>query len=156
MTLHLQCPAKVNLLMNILGKRPDGFHELETLFQPVPVYDALILERTGSGLQVTCSDPSLPTDRRNLVAQAAERFFETSRISPGTRIHIEKHIPQAAGLGGGSSDAAHTLLGLNQLWGQPLSVAQLEKLAAQLGSDVVFFLQPRPAIATGRGEIVQP
>jgi len=148
-------PCKVNLLLNILGKRPDGFHELETVFHPVKFHDRLTFERAGNSLQLTCSDPTLPTDASNLVHRAATKFRETAAIHAGVRIHLEKHIPMAAGLGGGSGNAATTLLGLNELFGHPLAEAQLQGIAASLGSDINFFLQDKPALATGRGEQVE-
>lgn len=153
-TLELLSPCKVNLLLNILGKRADGFHELETLFHPVNLCDRLTCERAGAGLALTCSDPNLPTDASNLVHRAAVKFLETAKLREGVRLHLEKHIPMAAGLGGGSGNAATTLLGLNELFGAPLAADQLEAIAAALGSDVNFFLQRNPALATGRGERV--
>lgn len=152
MALTRQSPCKVNLLLNILGKRSDGFHELETVMQPVPLCDELQFERGGAGVTLTCSDRALPTDATNLVHRAATAFLGRARIAEGIRIHLEKRIPLAAGLGGGSGNAATTLLGLNQLFGHPLIEADLAGLAANLGSDVPFFLQPGPALATGRGE----
>ncbi len=154
--LEKPSPCKVNLLLNILGRRPDGFHELETLMHPVGLCDHLVLERHGSGVALTCSDPGLPTDARNLVHRAASAFREAAQIKDGVRIHLEKRIPLAAGLGGGSGNAATTLLGLNELFGAPLPAEKLHELAAALGSDVPFFLQTRPALATGRGEQIQP
>jgi 4-diphosphocytidyl-2-C-methyl-D-erythritol kinase len=154
MTLEKASPCKVNLLLNILGKRPDGFHELETVMHPVNVCDHLSLARAAAGVQLTCNHPELPVDARNLVFRAATAFRETAGIADGVKLHLEKHIPMAAGLGGGSGNAATTLLGLNELFGQPLDAAQLQALAATLGSDVPFFLQTKPALATGRGENV--
>jgi len=152
----LNSPCKINLILNILGKRPDGFHELETVLQPVPLFDHLTFQRDGSQIKLSCSNPELPTDSGNLVFRAAELFRATANIRDGIRIHLEKRIPLAAGLGGGSGNAAITLRGLNKLYGTPLSSEQLDHLARQLGSDVPFFLQDNPAIATGRGEQVQP
>ncbi len=153
-TLEKLSPCKVNLLLNILGKRADGFHELETLFHPVNLCDRLTFQRGGVGVQLTCNDSTLPTDATNLVHRAAAKFFDAAKISEGVRIHLEKHIPMAAGLGGGSGNAAITLVGLNELFGVPLELPQLHALAATLGSDVNFFLQSKPALATGRGEQV--
>ncbi|HPC59770.1 MAG TPA: 4-(cytidine 5'-diphospho)-2-C-methyl-D-erythritol kinase [Verrucomicrobiota bacterium] len=149
-------PCKVNLLLNILGRRPDGFHELETVLHPVGFCDRLRFDRAAKGIELTCNDPRLPTDGQNLVFRAADAFLKSTRISSGVRIHLEKRIPMAAGLGGGSGNAATTLLGLNELFGQPLAPAQLQQLATGLGSDVPFFLQSRPALGTGRGEILEP
>jgi 4-diphosphocytidyl-2-C-methyl-D-erythritol kinase len=154
--LEKQSPCKVNLLLNILGKRPDGFHELETVMHPVSVYDSLAFERTGRSIQLTCSEPTLPTDSRNLIYRAADVFLKAAKITDGIRLHLEKKIPMAAGLGGGSGNAATTLLGLNEIFGRPLSPIQLQTIAASLGSDIPFFLQEKPALATGRGEKIQP
>jgi 4-diphosphocytidyl-2-C-methyl-D-erythritol kinase len=156
MTLEKRSPCKVNLLLNILGKREDGFHELETVMHPMQVFDRLTLERVEAGVHLTCSDASLPTDSRNLVYRAAESFLQAARVRGGAQLHLEKKIPLAAGLGGGSGNAATTLLGLNELFGLPLNPAQLNELASSLGSDVPFFLQDQPALATGRGETIRP
>jgi 4-diphosphocytidyl-2-C-methyl-D-erythritol kinase len=155
MNLEKLSPCKVNLLLNILGKRPDGFHALETLMHPVQLHDRLTFAKTASGVTLTCSDPGLPGDSSNLVYRAAVAFFEQAGISNGATIHLDKKIPMAAGLGGGSGNAATTLLGLNELFGQPLTVDQLHPIAATLGSDIPFFLQSKPALATGRGEHVE-
>lgn len=155
-TLEKLSPCKVNLLLNVLGRRPDGFHELETLLHPVRVCDRLVFETAASGVELECDQPRLPTDAHNLVHRAATAFLEAAGIRDGVRIRLEKKIPLAAGLGGGSSNAAATLLGLNELFGQPLAPERLHALAAALGSDVPFFLQTRPAIATGRGERIEP
>lgn len=155
MVLERFSPCKVNLLLNVLGRRPDGFHELETLLHPVAVHDRLTFEAADVGIALECSHPKLPADERNLVHRAATVFLEAARIRKGVRIRLDKRIPLEAGLGGGSGDAATTLLALNELFESPLSNAQLSSLAAQLGSDVAFFLQTRPAVATGRGEKIQ-
>ncbi len=155
MTLEKQSPCKVNLLLNILRKRPDGFHELETVMHPINVCDRLSFERGGAGVQLTCNNPGLPTDATNLVHRAATAFLEAANIRDGVRIHLEKIIPLAAGLGGGSGNAATTLRGLNDLFGQPVLAEKLHQLAGALGSDVPFFLQNKPALATGRGEHVE-
>lgn len=155
MTLTRPSGCKVNLLLNILGKRADGFHELETVMQPVALHDELTFQRGGSGIQLSCSNPALPVDSANLVHRAATAFLESARIADGISIHLTKNIPMAAGLGGGSGNAAITLVGLNEIFGKPLSSEQLFPIAARLGSDVPFFLQHQPAIAIGRGEQVE-
>ncbi len=183
MHLEKKSPCKVNLLLNILGKRADGFHELETVMQPVNLFDELIFEHGGKGIQLSCNDVRLPTDSSNLVHRAAIAFQNAAKIHDkkhAVHIHIEKHqplaggplkadvafhignihlekkLPLAAGLGGGSGNAATTLLGLNELFGNLLSAEQLYDIAAKLGSDIPFFLQNKPALATGRGEKIQP
>ncbi|MEY2466807.1 MAG: 4-diphosphocytidyl-2-C-methyl-D-erythritol kinase [Verrucomicrobiota bacterium] len=155
MSLEKKSPCKVNLLLNILGKRVDGFHELETVMQPVKVFDELSFERVASGIQLTCSDVTLPTDSGNLVYRAASVFLQQAKIKDGVKIHLQKNIPLAAGLGGGSGNAATTLLGLNDLFAYPLAAQVLHELAAALGSDIPFFLQTQPALATGRGENIK-
>ena len=156
MRLEKQSPCKVNLLLNILGKRSDGFHTLETVMHPVNLFDRLSFTRGGSGIELTCSNPALACDSSNLVYRAAELLRQKAGIKDGIRIELEKKIPMAAGLGGGSGNAATTLRGLNELFGSPLPTSALQDLAASLGSDVPFFLQAEPALATGRGEKVEP
>jgi 4-diphosphocytidyl-2-C-methyl-D-erythritol kinase len=148
--------CKINLLLNILGKRPDGFHELETIMHPVGLYDRLSFDRAGQEIKLTCNDPILPVHSKNLVFRAAALFLKKAAINEGVRIRLDKRIPISAGLGGGSGNAAATFLALNELFGRPLAPAILQELAAVLGSDVPFFLQNQPALATGRGEIIQP
>jgi 4-diphosphocytidyl-2-C-methyl-D-erythritol kinase len=155
MPVEKASPCKINLILNILGRRPDGFHELETLLQPIPLCDRLTFERGGHGIRLSCSHSQLPIDSKNLVHRAAAVFLTRLSRPEGVAIHLEKIVPMEAGLGGGSGDAAVTLLGLNELFGEPLGFGNLQELAAGLGSDVPFFLQPRPALATGRGEIIQ-
>jgi len=155
MKLEKKSPCKVNLILNILGKRADGFHELETVMHPVNLFDEMQFERTGGDVQLTCSNPALPTDSGNLVHRAAMLFFQKTEIRDGVRIHLEKKIPMAAGLGGGSGNAATTLLGLDELFGKPLQAKALEDIAASLGSDIPFFLQTKPGLGTGRGEKIE-
>ena len=123
---------------------------------PVQVFDQLSFSRGGQGVQLTCTKPGLPTDSRNLVYRAAAAFLQSAKIKEGVRVHLEKRIPLAAGLGGGSGNAAITLLGLNELFEGALTTAQLQEIAASLGSDVPFFLQAKTALGTGRGERIQP
>jgi 4-diphosphocytidyl-2-C-methyl-D-erythritol kinase len=123
---------------------------------PVNLFDELSFARVTRGFHLTCSDPTLPTDTGNLVHRAATLFFQKTEIRDGVRIHLEKKIPLAAGLGGGSGNAATTLLGLNEIFGKPLSVKALHDIAATLGSDIPFFLQTKPGLGTGRGENIQP
>jgi 4-diphosphocytidyl-2-C-methyl-D-erythritol kinase len=153
--LEIESPCKVNLVLNILGKRADGFHELESIMLPVPLNDRLRLAQAASGITLTCTDRSLAVDATNLVHRAATAFLSASGITSGLTLHLEKRIPMAAGLGGGSGNAATTLRGLNELFGNPLPATRLQELAAALGSDVPFFLQRNPALVTGRGETVE-
>ena len=152
MTTEKLSPCKVNLLLNILSKRSDSFHELETVMHPVALYDRLIFEPQREGIHLTCNLPGLPADPSNLVFRAATLFLTSAQRPAGVRIHLEKNIPLAAGLGGGSGNAATTLLALNEMFDQPLGWKELIDLATALGSDVPFFLQNGPALALGRGE----
>jgi 4-diphosphocytidyl-2-C-methyl-D-erythritol kinase len=155
MPLEKKSPCKVNLILNILGKRTDGFHELETVLHPVNVCDEMTFARGGSGVQLTCSQPELPTDSKNLVHRAATAFLTAANIVDGVKIHLQKNLPLAGGIGGGSANAAVTFTALNELFGSPLPLEKLHELAAALGSDVPFFLYDQPALATGRGEKVR-
>ena len=150
--------AKVNLYLDVVGKRPDGYHELVTLFERVDLADTLTLSlRPGGEIEVQCDDPGVPCDGTNLVARAAEDFRKALNSSQGVRIALKKKIPVAAGMGGGSSDAAATLLGLQELMGSPLPEQELMRLAKELGADVPFFLTSEPlALGKGRGDELEP
>ncbi|PAZ01502.1 MAG: 4-(cytidine 5'-diphospho)-2-C-methyl-D-erythritol kinase [Spartobacteria bacterium AMD-G5] len=155
--MTIDAPAKVNLTLRVLGRRPDGFHDIETLMAPLDLADRLEVELKDSlGNEFSCSDPSLPTDGSNLVCKAVAAFAAAIGREFGVRIHLEKRIPHGAGLGGGSSDAAAVLKALNELLGAGLAVEELEKIAASIGSDVPFFIRCVPAICRGRGERVKP
>jgi 4-diphosphocytidyl-2-C-methyl-D-erythritol kinase len=155
MRLEKKSPCKVNLILNILGRRADGFHELETVMQPVNLCDRMTFERAGGGVQLTCNHPELPCDAKNLVHRAATAFLSAAGIADGVKIHLQKNLPLAGGIGGGSANAAVTFTALNELFGSPLSFERLHSLSAALGSDVPFFLYGKPALATGRGENVK-
>lgn len=148
-------PAKINLSLSVLGKRVDGFHEIETLMAPLTLADELtILPRRS--FSFACSDPTLPVDESNLAVRAARLFAQHTGRGSDVRIELEKRIPHGAGLGGGSSDAAAVLLGLDELYDLRLGRPALAALAAQLGSDVAFFVYESPAMCRGRGEFVEP
>ncbi len=154
--LSAQSNCKINLLLNVFRRREDGFHELETVMQPVGLFDDLDIERTEMpGVRLSCSHPEIPLGPENLICRAASLFQAEAGVADGLEIHLRKHLPVAAGIGGGSGNAATTLRSLNQLYDDALSEDQLINLAAQLGSDVPFFFDPGPGIATGRGEIVE-
>jgi 4-diphosphocytidyl-2-C-methyl-D-erythritol kinase len=151
----LRTAAKVNLTLEILGKRADGYHEIATVMQAVDLSDRITLD-DADDLDVRSSSGELPTDARNLALRAALALREAAGSGGGVRIGLDKHIPVAAGLGGGSSDAAAVLVGLNRLWGLRWPLERLDEVAATLGSDVPFFLRGGAAVATGRGEKVAP
>jgi len=152
-----EAPAKVNLSLRILGKRADGFHELETRMVRVSLADSIRCEagESGSGLRFTCDDPSLPTDESNLVVKAVRGVEQTVGRRLDLGIHLTKRVPHGAGLGGGSSDAASVLLGLNEGLGLGLGRETLVGIAASLGSDIPFFLYEGACDCRGRGEIVE-
>jgi 4-diphosphocytidyl-2-C-methyl-D-erythritol kinase len=155
----LQTPAKVNLVLEVLGERPDGFHELSLVFQAIGLFDKMEFIRGGNGLRVEIleSPSPLAVDDSNLVVKAAKLFLkEVLKGEADILIRLRKKIPLAAGLGGGSSDAAATLIGLNLVFNAMTAHEVLESLAAQLGSDVPFFLHGGTAMGTGRGEIITP
>ncbi|MFW6158129.1 MAG: 4-(cytidine 5'-diphospho)-2-C-methyl-D-erythritol kinase [Planctomycetota bacterium] len=153
--LTVACPAKVNLFLEVRGRRPDGYHEIETVMQAVTLYDELVLRpRPGRGVTFRCSDPALPRDGRNLAYAAAERLDAAVGLPEGVSVRLEKRIPAGAGLGGGSSDAAGVLAGLDRLFGLGRSLEELSELGAGLGSDVPFFLRGGTALCRGRGDQV--
>lgn len=154
--LLVRAPAKINLSLLVVGKRPDGYHQLKTVMAKVSFYDLLWIRRTGRpGIALTCSGPCwAPSGGDNLVLRAAKGFVQAFGIADGLHITLEKHIPAGSGLGSASSDAAATLLGLSRLFG-PAEVLIINRLAEQLGSDVPFFLAGPISLCTGRGEIVQ-
>jgi 4-diphosphocytidyl-2-C-methyl-D-erythritol kinase len=146
--------AKVNLFLRVLRRREDGFHEIETLIAPITLHDSLVIE-PADRLEFYCDQPGLAGDD-NLVMRAARAFFAETNREPKCRVTLRKKIPHGAGLGGGSSDAAATLRGLNRFFDANLSNETLSSLAAKLGSDVPFFLNEKAATCSGRGEIVMP
>lgn len=153
--LVLRTSAKVNLALEVLGKRSDGYHELSTVMQAVDLFDRLTIERATT-ITLETSDAALPIDDRNLVVRAARLLQEESGVQVGARIVLDKRIPVSAGLGGGSSDAAATLWGLNRLWGLRWRRERLMALAVRLGMDVPFFLGRGRAVGTRRGEVLKP
>jgi 4-diphosphocytidyl-2-C-methyl-D-erythritol kinase len=154
--LRWLCPAKVNLYLRVVGRRADGYHDLVTVMQPLALADELILRLDGGGLSLKCDHPELAQSEDNLIWRAARAFEEATGRELEVRLLLRKRIPVAAGLGGGSSDAAGTLLALNRLYGQPLTLEQLHQLAGRLGADVPFFLYRRPAVARGIGTELTP
>lgn len=153
--LERLAPAKINLGLHILRRRDDGYHDLETVFLHIGWADTVRVAPADT-LVFTCSDASLPVDASNLCVRAALRLAEHAGIPPAAHIHLEKQVPYGAGLGGGSSDAASTLILLDALWKTRLSAESLHELAAGLGSDVPCFLGPTAQLGTGRGERLTP
>lgn len=149
--------AKINLSLRVLGRRADGYHELRTVFQTISLRDSLTFEATaGEGLELHCSAPDVPADNSNLVVRAARALRERFGVRRGARVSLEKRIPAGGGLGGGSSDAAATLVGLTRLWGVKTDAGELSELGARLGADVPFFLTGGTALGEGTGADVSP
>lgn len=154
MQLILKSPAKINLFLRIIGKREDGYHELASLMQTISLHDKLCVELATHD-QLSCSNPDIPHDHSNLILKAADLFRRKTGLKFGLKAHVEKNIPVQAGLGGGSSNAATTLWGLNQLCGFPAQTSDLMTWSAEIGSDIPFFFSQGTAFCTGRGEFVE-
>jgi 4-diphosphocytidyl-2-C-methyl-D-erythritol kinase len=158
-SISIKAFAKINLDLQVLGVRPDGYHELRTTFQSVALSDVLTFTKTRGAFRIECDDPAVPTDRTNLIWKAAERVLRLSRrrdIPSGVTVRVEKNIPMQSGLGGGSSDAAAALRALSALWRVKASDAELHHAAALLGADVPYFLEGGTALGFHRGDLIYP
>lgn len=154
--MTIQAPAKVNLVLRILSKRPDGYHDIETLMAPVSLADEIdIVVSDGDGMDLQCDQQDLPVGPENLVWRAAEVFRQETGLRFHAKIFLRKRIPHGAGLGGGSSDAAAVFKALDQLLNTNLGTSSLEQMAAKIGSDIPFFIRSQPALCRGRGELMQ-
>lgn len=155
--IEIETPAKINTVLKVTGRRPDGYHELVSVMIPVDVTDTLTIRRgEGRGLQLRCTGRRVPDGEDNLAHRAARAFLSEAGTGDALDIHLHKRIPTAAGLGGGSSDAAAVLRGLDALYPGRVSREQLERLAVGIGADVPFFLHAVPSLAKGIGEILKP
>ena len=159
-SISLASFAKINLDLRILGTRPDGYHDLKTVFQSLALFDNVTVTARRGPLAVTCDEPDIPTDQRNLVWKAASLLHRVvtgkSSAPGGIAIDLRKRVPSEAGLGGGSSNAAMTLLALNKLWKLDLDLASLTRIGARLGADVPYFLVGGTALGLGRGDDIYP
>lgn len=151
----LQAPAKINLILDVVGKRENGYHDVRMIMETVSLYDTITVCPQKS-IELKCNLPYVPTDERNIAFKAAKAFFEKSGIEGGAYINICKRIPVAAGLAGGSTDGAAVLKGLNKIYKAPLTDKQLLETAATIGADVPYCINGRPALAEGIGEIITP
>lgn len=149
--LELKSYAKINLLLDVIGKYETGYHQVEMVMQTIDLYDKLSFSKIETGINISCSHPGVPLGAENLIYQAAELLLTEFDLSGGLQVKVEKRIPVAAGLAGGSSNAAATLVAVNKLWGLDLSIAELESKAAELGADVPFCLAGGTQLATGTG-----
>ena len=154
--MDIQSPAKINLFLEVTGKRTDGYHTLNTLMCCIVLHDSIRLSFKKTGITIHCSHPDVPQDESNLACRAAKLFFDTIGSRDGVHMDIEKKIPIGAGLGGGSSNAAAVLKALNAHYGAPVSQADLMAMGKTIGADVPFFIYGKPAVATGIGDILTP
>ena len=156
--MQVVAPAKINLSLRVLGRRSDGFHEIETFISPISLCDTIKIEQRSGKQKIAfqCDDPSVPGGEGNLVMSAAKVFFDQAKVTGSVSIDLKKKIPHGAGLGGGSSDAASTLLALNEMFETNLPREALAKMAEMIGSDVPFFVFESAAVCKGRGELVSP
>ncbi|OGF44372.1 MAG: 4-(cytidine 5'-diphospho)-2-C-methyl-D-erythritol kinase [Candidatus Firestonebacteria bacterium RIFOXYA2_FULL_40_8] len=152
--MTLKSFAKLNFYLEVKGKRPDGYHNIKTLFQTIDLYDELSISKEAEGISITCDHPEIPTGDTNIAYKAAEIFLQENKVKSGLHITIKKNIPVTAGLGGGSSNAAAVLSGCKKLFDIKCSDEKLSVLALSLGSDVPFFLKGVTAVGEGRGEIL--
>ena len=146
----------MNIRLKVTGRRSDGYHELISIMVPIDLYDLIEIDVIPKGIKLACEGYQVPTDENNLVHRAIKTFLSQISFNKGISIKLQKNIPVAAGLGGGSSDAAATLLSLNEICSKPLSLPELHDLAIQLGADVPFFLYCKPSLVRGIGEILEP
>lgn len=153
-SLAFKCPAKVNLFLHITGKRQDGYHNIYTLFCPISLYDIITLEKSDR-TTLTCSNKDIPVDSSNLILKTHNILQNNYGLKDNFKIHLEKNIPTGAGLGGGSSNAANYLSNANKISNLNLTYNQMAEIMASIGSDTVFFLHNKPALASGRGEIIE-
>ncbi len=154
--LQITAPAKINLTLDILGKRPDGYHDLVTVMHQIDLADNVLLKRQEKGITLDCGRVQLPNDSKNLAWQAAELMLKRYELQDGVSISITKRIPVEAGLAGGSSDAAAVIAGMNRLFSLNLPLAELCDCGVQLGADVPFCIVGGTALCTGKGEVMQP
>lgn len=156
MKLTLNAPAKINLYLDVVSRRNNGYHDIESIMHTVSLSDVITVELTDSEIKLSSNFPHVPTDERNIAYKAAKAFFERIGSDRGANIHIEKHIPVSSGLAGGSTDAAATLKALNKLCGEPLTTEELLSLGGKLGADVPFCILGGCALCEGLGEIMTP
>lgn len=156
-SVRILANAKINLSLDVLGKRPDGYHSVRMIMQEIPLADDVRIDvSNGDGIEIFCNTPGVPCDERNLAHKAARIFADETKIKANIKIFIDKKIPAAAGMAGGSSDAAAALKGLNRIFGEPLSGEDLLKLGLKIGADVPFCIRGGCAVAEGIGEVLTP
>ncbi len=155
-SIKLPAPAKINIALDILGKRPDGYHEVRMLMQQIKLHDTVLIERSESSINVSCNNPLVPQDCGNIAYKAAKLLLDSAGITSGIKIKIDKRIPMAAGLAGGSTDAAAVLKGINELFALGLSMEQLAQIGVKAGADVPFCIKGGTMLSEGIGEVLTP
>lgn len=155
-SIKVKTSAKINLTLDVTGKKADGYHLIESVFQSIGIFDILTVTRTRKGITITCDEPQVPCDERNIAYKAADAFFKYTGINRGAQIHIEKHIPSQAGLGGGSSDGAGVLYALNKLYNTKMAIPELAAIGSKISADMAFFIYGGTAYVTGIGEKIHP
>ena len=155
-SIKVKTSAKINLSLDVVGRKPDGYHLIESIFQSVNIYDIITVSKTENGIHLTCNEPEIPCDSRNIAYKAARLFLDKTGIKSGINIHIEKHIPSQAGLGGGSSDGAGVLYAMTTLFDTNIDIFDLAKLGANISADTAFFIYGGTAFVQGIGEIINP
>lgn len=155
-SIKVKTSAKINLSLDVVGRKPDGYHLIESIFQSVNIYDIITVSKTENGIHLTCNEPEIPCDSRNIAYKAARLFLDKTGIKSGINIHIVKHIPSQAGLGGGSSDGAGVLYAMNTLFDTNIDICDLAKLGANISADTAFFIYGGTAFVQGIGEIINP
>ncbi len=156
MSLKVKAYAKVNLWLDITGRLDNGYHTLNTVMRRIDLYDNISLELGGEGIGITCDNPAIPCNEKNIVYRAAEAFYNETGLSPSLKVHIEKHIPAEGGLGGSSADGAAILTALNSIYGSPVTEKRLLEIGKTLGADVPFCMKGGTAVCRGIGEIMTP
>ena len=152
----LRVAAKINLYLNILGKRNDGYHEIESIMQSISLYDRLTLRPLKQGIRILSNESDIPASRENICYKTAKLFLQKTNLNKGLQIEIHKAIPVKAGLGGGSADAAATLWGMNRLFQSDILLSDLKEWAGSLGADIPFCLQGGTSLVRGKGEVLIP
>lgn len=155
-SIKVKASAKINLSLDVVGRKPDGYHIIESIFQSVNIYDIITVSKIENGIHLTCNEPNIPCDSRNIAYKAAKLFLDKTGIKTGIAIHVEKHIPSQAGLGGGSSDGAGVLYAMNALFGTNIDICDMSKLGAKISADTAFFIYGGTAFVQGIGEIINP
>lgn len=155
-SIKVKASAKINLSLDVVGRKPDGYHLIESIFQSVNIYDIITVSKIENGIHLTCNEPNIPCDSRNIAYKAAKLFLDKTGIKTGIAIHVEKHIPSQAGLGGGSSDGAGVLYAMNALFGTNIDICDMSKLGAKISADTAFFIYGGTAFVQGIGEIINP